>query len=138
VVAVQTDSKKGSEENKDDAAGNSEGERPLSQEEQIKATQWRVLRDVALIALLQGTGQRTTDLTLDAQNDLLEPLVPTLVGAAGMLRECGHQFYLLGVSRVHLELHGQPGIDHALLDEAVDYHSNQQAPVDDEPFILER
>lgn len=135
---MQADSKKGSVADKDATSDNGEGERPLSQEEQIEATQWRVLRDVALIALLQGTGQRTTDLTLGAQNDLLEPLVPTLVGAAGMLRECGHQFYLLGVSRVHLELHGQPGIDHALLDEAVDYHSNQQAPVDDELFILER
>jgi len=135
---MQTDGKKSSATDKDATPGNSEGERQLSQEEQIEATQWRVLRDVALIALLQGSGQRTTDLTLAAQNDLLEPLVPTLVGAAGMLRECGHQFYLLGVSRVHLELHGQPGIDHALLDEAVDYHSNQQAPVDDEPFILER
>lgn len=135
---MQTDGKKSGAQNKDAASGAGESERPLSQEEQIEATQWRIVRDVALIALLRGTGKRTSDLTVQAQNDLLEPLVPTLVGAAGMLRECGQQFYLLGVNRVHLELHGQPGVDHEILDEAVDYHSNQQAPVDDEPFILER
>jgi hypothetical protein len=116
-----------------------EGEdREPTPEEQIDATAWRVIRDVALIALLRPAGRKPSQLSLQEQNDALEPLIPTLVGAHGMLRECVRQALLLGVQRVHHSLHGQPGVDHEMLDEAVDFHGNLPAVVDDdEPFILE-
>ncbi|CAB4154408.1 hypothetical protein UFOVP650_2 [uncultured Caudovirales phage] len=117
------------------AAGESREPTP---EEQIDATAWRVIRDVALIGLLRPAGRKPSQLTLEQQNDALEPLIPTLVGAHGMLRECIRQAVLLGVNRVHVSLHGQPGVDHEMLSEAVDFHGNLPAVVeDDSPFILE-
>lgn len=92
-----------------------------------------------LIAILKPSGKRPSQLTNEEQNDLLEPFVPTLVGAAGMLRECCHQYRLLGVTRVHQQLHGQPGVDHEMLDQAVEFHSQMTGSgLEDEPLILER
>jgi hypothetical protein len=114
----------------------SEGPGDLTQEERIDATMWRVLRDVALVAMLRPLAKRTVDLTVDQQNELLGPLVPSLVGAHGMLRECARQYYLLGIGRVHDALHDAPGVDHEMLSEAIDFHG--RVPDHEEPpYILE-
>lgn len=133
--------KRGKKDAERDQAGKEDqgaSERPLSASERIEATQWQILRDVALIAAMGGKG-RSTDLSREQQDELLGPMVPTLVGAAEMLKECGRQFFLLGVGRVHRDLHAADGIDHEMLDQAVEYHTNQAVPEHaDDPLILER
>jgi hypothetical protein len=100
---------------------------------------WRVIRDLALVVCLQGSNKRPSDLTTQAQNELLTPFISTLVGAHGMLRECGQQYVLLGLREVHQRLHGQPGVDHEMLDQTLEFHSNQNgAEYEDEPYILEK
>lgn len=138
VVAVSENSKTDDSAGKDPNAATGSSEE-LTPQERIDATIWRVIRDLALVARLKGTGRRQVDLTLEEQNDLLEPLIPTLVGVQGMLRECGQQYYLLGLNNVHQRLHGQAGIDHEMLDQALEFHSNQTGEAyEDEPFILEK
>ena len=92
-----------------------------------------VLRN-AVVRTLIPKGQSTVGTHLDRQAELLEPFEAALVSDRRQLHEMLRVAYLAGVQSVHRELHGQPGVDSEMLDEAIEYHSNR---IDGhgEPFV---
>lgn len=85
---------------------------------------WRVLRNTTLRALVhpKPTGEVTEEETIRR----LEPFTKALQHDCMVMREAFKQAYLLGVERVHAELHGQPGVDNEMLSEAIEFHSKPQ------------
>jgi hypothetical protein len=142
LVAMSTDRKDGSGAgagaNADPGAG-SDSEQEPSPQEHIDATVWRVLRDVVLAGICTQIGKRPHQLTLEEQNNLLEPMVTTLVGAHEMLRECGNQYLVLGLEQARGAIHRAAGVDHEMLDEAAEFYAGQGGRAwEDTPLILER
>jgi hypothetical protein len=93
---------------------------------QLDATVWRVLQQTTLRALVQGSGRTPVEVSAAEREKLLDPFTAALMRDAAMMREVLKQAYLLGVGSVHAQLHGQPGVDDEMLDEAIVFHSNPQ------------
>lgn len=90
---------------------------------ELDATCWRILRNAVLRPLAPGVSP--AELTAEQQTNLLEPFDRAMQNDVVMLREVLKQAYLLGVESVHHELHGQPGVDSEMLDEAIEFHSRR-------------
>ena len=95
----------------------------LTPDQRIEVTIWRVLRVVYLRVELKARSDHRTpaELTLEDANGMLEPWFEVMQTDLDILKECVHQGRLLGVTDVHTRLHGQPGVDHEMLDQAVEY-----------------
>lgn len=91
---------------------------------ELDAMAWRVLRNTTLRALVHP--RPTGEVPSDEIERRLEPFTKPLMHDAMVLREAFKQAYILGVERVHAELHGAPGIDNEMLDEAIEFHSKPQ------------
>jgi hypothetical protein len=85
---------------------------------------WRVLRNTTLRALVHP--KPTGEVPEDEKTRRLDPFTQALQHDCVMFREAFKRAYLLGVERVHAELHGQPGVDDEMLGEAVEFHSKPQ------------
>lgn len=85
---------------------------------------WRMLRNTTLRALVHP--RPTLEVPEDETIRRLDPFTAALQHDCSVLREMLKQAYLMGVERVHAELHGQPGVDNELLDEAIEWHSKPQ------------
>ncbi len=92
----------------------------------LDAMAWRVLRNTTLRALLKPSGKTPLDVTLERQELLLEPYTAALQSDCAQLREAFKQAYLTGVEHLQGALHGQPGVDPEMLDEAVEFHLHPQ------------
>ena len=90
---------------------------------ELDAMAWRILRNTTLRALVKDSGRTTIEVTAVEADKLLEPFTSALMHDCAVLREGMRQMFLLGVQRVHAQLHGQPGIDDEMLDEAIEFHS---------------
>lgn len=100
---------------------------------ELDAMAWRVLRNTTLRALVRPLGQTPLEVTQERANELLDGYTAALQSDAAMLREAFRRAYLYGVEHLQKSLHGQPGIDNAMLDEAVEFHSH---PVDSDAESL--
>lgn len=92
----------------------------------LDAMAWRVLQQTTLRALVHGAGRTPLDVTAIERENLLAPFTEALMRDCAMLREAFKQAYLHGVSSVHQQLHGQPGVDDEALDQAIEFHSHPQ------------
>lgn len=90
---------------------------------ELDATFWRILRN-AVLRTLAG-GKSPIELTLEQQVALLEPFDKPMQNDVILCREVLKQAFLAGVESVHQELHGQPGVDSEMLDEAIEFHSKR-------------
>ena len=84
----------------------------------ITETAEQVLRRAVLRAVAGDTLHGMEDHERDAA---MEPYEQTVQDAMVMLRECIAQAAMEGANSVHRSLHAQPGVDHEMLDEAVEY-----------------
>ena len=100
----------------------------LTPEERLEATIWRILRVIYLRVELKVRSDHRTpvELTLEEGNDILSPWFPVMQTDLDILKECVHQGRLLGVNDVHSRLHGAEGVDHEMLDQAVEYGGDRE------------
>lgn len=75
-----------------------------------------------------GTGM----LTGEERDRMLAPFRDPLFSDRQRIREVLRQAFIRGIERVHRELHGQPGIDNEVLDQAIEFHSH---PREDGPEV---
>jgi hypothetical protein len=101
-------------------------------ERQLAITRERVLKRFALVVL----GKRPHELTEEQQTDLLKPFAGAIESFARVLEEVARLEFLRGVQHVHATLHGQPGVDHAMLDQAVEFHSTKDPDDPDGPAVI--
>lgn len=96
---------------------------PVTDQDRIEQTVWSVLRVIYLRIILQLTGDSRvpSDLDIDQANDLLADWQAFLETDLDIFTEIMKQARLVGVDSVHRTLHGQPGVDSEMLDEAVEY-----------------
>lgn len=105
-----------------------EGETESRPEDGLEETFARIIRAALLTGLGAGIGKGPSDFTVEESKALLEPHLGALQAYTAMATEVGQQFYLLGCQRVHSTLHGQPGVDNEMLDDAVEFHSSSKDP----------
>ncbi len=103
------------------------GDRLHTPEDQLDATIWRVLRVIYLRVDLKALSdpRSPADVPTEEANELLAPWFRNMEADLEMLREVVRQGRLLGVQDVHHRLHGRPGVDHEMLDEAVEFGADR-------------
>jgi hypothetical protein len=82
-----------------------------------------VLRNATLRALLRPESKTPLSVTAERAALLLLPYQDALQADLGVIREGLRRAYLHGVEQVHERLHGQPGVDNEMLDQAIEFHS---------------
>lgn len=89
----------------------------------LDAMTWKVLRNAMVRALAGRAGKDPEGFTNEELQALLEPYTAHLMNDCATLREAYKQAFLLGVRKVHEELHGAPGVDHERLEETIEFFS---------------
>ncbi len=104
---------------------------------EIKATFWRVLRAAYLEVIAQEQGRSVESFTVKQANEALEPYQQSMILRQQQLEEIAEQLKLLGIERMNTELHGKPGIDDELLDDAIRFNNRPDSDDDGPPIPLE-
>ncbi len=86
--------------------------------DEIEGTVERILRNALAHARLGVAFERSPQ---EARDESIEPLEPHTQAVMAQLRECLNQASLEGSNSVHEALHGRPGVDDEMLDEAVEH-----------------
>lgn len=86
-----------------------------------EATIWRVLRAGHLRAMLHGTGKRPDMLSAAEVNAVLEPLDAAIEHDLQNILVVVRHARADTATRLRRLLHDAPGVDHEMLDEAIDY-----------------
>jgi len=100
----------------------------------IMATFAQVLRSAYLQPIARAQGKSPLAFTKDQTAEALAPYQGEMASHMVQLRLIGEQLRMQGAQDVHNQLHGQPGVDHEMLDQAVEF-SNRPDPDDDGPAI---
>lgn len=87
----------------------------LSLEDRLAGTVWRILRR----SYLRTLGHEPSD--AETENLYLEPHWRAMEYDHAAIMEVVRKGFHSGVSHVHTTLHQRPGVDHEMLDEAVEY-----------------
>lgn len=80
-----------------------------------------VLEACALRALLRGTGRTSETMDADERASALEPLRAALDHDERLLNALVSQAASDAVSLLRRQLHAAPGVDHEMLDQAIDF-----------------
>jgi len=80
-----------------------------------------VLEACALRALMRGTGRDHGTMEPDERAAALEPLRGALEHDERVLRVLVQQAAGDAISRMRAQLHGAPGVDHEMLDQAIEF-----------------
>lgn len=84
----------------------------------------QVLDNAILRALCVGS-ETPASISRESREERLERQLEPRKSYRAQLREILKLAYLDGVRSVHRQLHGQPGIDDEMLDEAIEFHSRR-------------
>lgn len=90
----------------------------------LDAAAWRILRNAVIRALVYP--RSTLDVTEQEGTRLISPTSVGMIHDVSIFRELLKQMYVLGVESVQATLHGQPGVDSEMLEEAIAFHSEPQ------------
>lgn len=83
-----------------------------------------VLRNAVLRAIVTP-GSTPLETSAERRAELLGPLEQALASDLVQLTEVIRIAFVEGIQSVHRDLHGQPGIDSEMLEQAIEYHSNR-------------
>lgn len=98
-----------------------------TQQEQIEATAWRLLRAVYIRLCAEvGEGKPVQHYTEAEQQLLIDPYVRMLEHDHRLIVECIRQARGAGIRDVQAALHKAEGTDHAMVDQAVEYAMQRQ------------
>ena len=87
--------------------------------EELEGAVWRVLRQTYLRFAAGPLGAER--LSPEEENLALDPHLGHLESDHRLLMEVVRTAFSQGASQVHTILHGRPGVDHEMLDQAVEY-----------------
>jgi hypothetical protein len=93
----------------------------VTPQEELEGAAFRILRAAYLRVCCHFTGRKPERVTEGDQTDLLDRWAKTMDHDATRLGELLRQSRAQGISSVHGRLHGRPGVDHEMLDQAVEY-----------------
>lgn len=93
---------------------------------QFDGLAWRVLRNAVIRALVEPKGRTTVEVSDEEGSELIAPFQQAMLNDVAILREALKSMYVLGVEAVQAMLHGQPGVDQEMLEEAIAFHSEPQ------------
>ncbi len=77
-------------------------------------------------ALVERRGQTVNEISPEEGTELIAPTAQAMLNDVAILREALKSMYVLGVEAVQRTLHGQPGVDQEMLEEAIAFHSEPQ------------